>query len=117
MKDRVVPDRINAVARRQISFVEQRRRRATMAQNAAGSKTLIPSQQVEHLDRSQYWLATGPQPQFVIPCSLQAGWTRIGFSIESDVPSTLQVFADFGEGFSEQTCIAKVPVGRDTRHT
>ncbi len=88
-----------------------------MAQKAAGSKTLIPSQQVEQLDQGQYWLATGPQPQFLIPCSLRAGWTRIGFAIESDVPSTLHVFADFGEGFSEQTCIAKVPVGRDTKYT
>jgi len=88
-----------------------------MAETAGGRKTLIPSQQIVHVEQGQYWLATGPQPQFLIPCSLHAGWMRICFSIESDVPSTLQVFADFGEGFSEKTCIAKVPVGRDTKHT
>ena len=86
-----------------------------MAQLIAGSKTLIPSHQVIHVDRGQYWQATGPQPQFLVPCLLPAGWIRIGFSIESDVPSTLQIFADFGQGFSEQTCIVRIPVGRDTK--
>ena len=66
-------------------------------------------QPVQHLEAAgAEWRATGFDPQFLVRCWMPAGWVRIRVHLASPDRTMFDLFADFGEGFSEHTCIERL---------
>ena len=47
-------------------------------------------------------------PQFVVHCWMEPGWIRVGIHLHSPEKTQLNLFVDYGEGFSENTCIERL---------
>jgi GT2 family glycosyltransferase len=73
---------------------------------------LIPWQQLEAV-APDTWQATGPDPQFLIPCQLPAGWLRVRLRLSSEVRGYLELYADFGDGFQPTGCIERAETHDD----
>ncbi len=64
------------------------------------ASALIPWRQLEPALDGEVgsWIATGPQPSFVVPCAFPAGWLRIRLTLVSDTPGPVALYADHGAG-------------------
>ncbi|HEV8061720.1 MAG TPA: glycosyltransferase [Gemmataceae bacterium] len=54
------------------------------------------------------WRACGHDPQFVVHCWMEPGWIRVRIHLHSPEKTQFNLFADYGEGFSENTCIERL---------
>jgi hypothetical protein len=73
---------------------------------------LVPWRHVEALGRGGYWRVGRGDPQLLLPRCFPAGWIRIRFAVESAVAAHLEIYADFGQGFTPQTRIERTAVSR-----
>ncbi len=71
---------------------------------------LVPLQHLEPAtgEPAGTWRACGYDPQFVVHCWMEPGWIRVRVHLHSPEKTQFNLFADFGEGFSENTCIERL---------
>ncbi len=85
--------------------------RQLLAPRAFGQRQLIPWQELQGIDGRDNWLALGPDPQFLIPCLLPAGWVRVRLKMASRNRGRAEIYLDTGSGFSAAGRIERVEVG------
>jgi len=75
------------------------------------ASALLPRRHLEPIADGEpgEWVAIGPEPSFVAPCVLPAGWLSIRLAMTSEVPGKLAIYAEEGNGQSE--CLQRVAVG------
>jgi glycosyltransferase involved in cell wall biosynthesis len=72
-------------------------------------RALIPWQQLDVVPGAAAgtWVSSGPDPQFVVPCLVPAGWARVRLKMASQVWGRVEFFADTGDGFLGAECFER----------
>jgi GT2 family glycosyltransferase len=91
------------------SASQQGRARAPQHPGLAATGALIPLQHLKpRLDApAGTWVATGADPQFVLPCRLPAGWARLHLKMACARRAQVELFVDTGAGFRADACIQR----------
>jgi GT2 family glycosyltransferase len=89
------------------SFIPPAARRL-FAPRALGLADLIPWKDVEPGDVPGAWRVRGPEPQFVLPGPVRAGWLRVRLTLTAASPGWLGLYA--GGGFEPAECLQRVAV-------
>jgi glycosyltransferase involved in cell wall biosynthesis len=85
--------------------------RHVLAPHGLSQRNLVPWQQLERIDGRDNWVALGPDPQFVIPCWLPAGWVRVRLRMCSNNRGRAELYVDTGAGFTAASRVERVEVG------
>ncbi len=81
-------------------------------------RQFLPIQQIEQPDPDlPHYESLGNDPQFLLPCVLPAGWVRVDYRLHTDTDSSLEIYADHGDGFLATTCVHREPVEGTTART
>jgi GT2 family glycosyltransferase len=93
-----------------------------MFQEAVGSRSrtrrridassLLPWRDLEPLPEEPpgSWLACGPNPEFLLPCVLSAGWVRVRVRMTTSARGRMELYADAGPGFPASSRILRTEV-------
>lgn len=82
----------------------------------ADERHLLTWQQLEAGDEPGAWNATGPAPQFLVPCLLPAGWVRFRLRMHSEDRVLVKLFADRGRGFHPIQFLERIAFSGDLEH-
>jgi GT2 family glycosyltransferase/SAM-dependent methyltransferase len=76
-----------------------------------GAAALIPWKQIEPvLNEPGTWRSCGTDPQFLVPCSLPAGWLRVRLKMTAEVWGGWELYVDHGDGFTPAGCIEQANI-------
>jgi hypothetical protein len=75
--------------------------------HAAHAEHLLAWQHLQAGHEPGQWLATGDDPQWLLPCWLPAGWLRLRLHLTGPANARSHIYADFGEGFSTGEALAR----------
>jgi GT2 family glycosyltransferase len=80
--------------------------------HVADLRSLVRQQNLERVAGvAGSWRATGPNPQFLLPCEFPAGWLRLRYRLRSEVNGWLEIYADTGRGFQAEEVLELARIG------
>ena len=84
-----------------------RKLRTLLRPRGCVTQHLVPLQHLEPLpgEPAGTWRAIGHDPQFVVHCWMEPGWIRIRVHLHSQDNTQFNLFVDYGDGFSLESCI------------
>lgn len=84
--------------------------RRLLRPRGCSTQHLLPEQHLEQLpgEPPGSWHACGFDPQFLVRVWLQPGWVRFRVKLHSPELTRFDLYADYGEGFSEGTCVERL---------
>jgi GT2 family glycosyltransferase/SAM-dependent methyltransferase len=112
----------NAVVQRMFQVVAQSRSwrlmgilrslRQLFQRRVIDASALLPRQDLLPLPEGPpgSWLACGPNPEFLIPCVLPAGWVRVRVRMTTTVQGRLELYAADGPSFPASSRILRAEV-------
>lgn len=78
--------------------------RRWVAPRRYGRQNLKVMADLEPIHAAEYqYRATTHDPQFLLPCTLPAGWIRVDYRLHTETASHLEIYADHHDGFTLDT--------------
>lgn len=84
--------------------------RTLLRPRGCAAQHLLPEHHLERAagETAGTWRACGYDPQFLVRMWLPPGWVRVRVHLHSPENTQFDLFADYGDGFSESTCIERL---------